>query len=246
MSPPVIPIEPGPIAGTRLVVVGPAPSKKTIQGRNTMRSLCLCACGREFETNNTSIRTKNKNSITQCQYCSSKINASLAAAIRWTDVNHDPATTTWIILFHYLQRMSINRANKAIKNHKDPSKYKVELTLEQYKDIAQQKCFWAFPGCEGPRLHSSYVRKDGSKQKSAITNNMTDDTIAKSYVSVIGIDRINNDLGYIVGNCVPCCTSCNTKKRSDSIPMMIEAATQLLSRQEELIALHNSTLEIEV
>lgn len=32
-------------------------------------------------------------------------------------------------------------------------------------------------------------------------------------VSVSGIDRINNDLGYVHGNCDPCCKDCNFAKR---------------------------------
>lgn len=34
----------------------------------------------------------------------------------------------------------------------------------------------------------------------------------KEYVS--GIDRIDNDKGYILENCVPCCTTCNFMKRN--------------------------------
>jgi hypothetical protein len=38
---------------------------------------------------------------------------------------------------------------------------------------------------------------------------------ASSYKNIVvnGIDRINNDLGYIESNCVPCCTRCNQEKR---------------------------------
>lgn len=31
-------------------------------------------------------------------------------------------------------------------------------------------------------------------------------------LSAGGIDRILNELGYVVGNCAPCCTSCNVMK----------------------------------
>ena len=31
-----------------------------------------------------------------------------------------------------------------------------------------------------------------------------------------GIDRINNDLGYELGNVVPCCFTCNSSKRAMS------------------------------
>lgn len=32
----------------------------------------------------------------------------------------------------------------------------------------------------------------------------------------IGIDRVNNDFGYEIGNCVPCCGSCNSGKSNRS------------------------------
>lgn len=32
----------------------------------------------------------------------------------------------------------------------------------------------------------------------------------------IGIDRVDNTVGYKIENCVPCCTKCNTYKMQDS------------------------------
>jgi hypothetical protein len=34
-------------------------------------------------------------------------------------------------------------------------------------------------------------------------------------LSGCGVDRKNNDLGYIPGNCIPCCTICNSIKGSE-------------------------------
>lgn len=34
-----------------------------------------------------------------------------------------------------------------------------------------------------------------------------------SYFAYNGIDRVNNEEGYIAGNCVPCCKKCNEIKR---------------------------------
>ena len=28
----------------------------------------------------------------------------------------------------------------------------------------------------------------------------------------LGVDRVDNEVGYTVGNCVPCCTECNSRK----------------------------------
>lgn len=32
-----------------------------------------------------------------------------------------------------------------------------------------------------------------------------------------GVDRVNNNLGYIVENCVPCCKRCNEMKMNNSV-----------------------------
>lgn len=37
-----------------------------------------------------------------------------------------------------------------------------------------------------------------------------------------GIDRVNNDLGYVLSNCVSCCKICNYAKRSMSISEFLE------------------------
>ena len=35
-------------------------------------------------------------------------------------------------------------------------------------------------------------------------------------IETVGLDRIDNDKGYIPGNVVPCCQSCNTRKKQKS------------------------------
>ncbi len=32
-----------------------------------------------------------------------------------------------------------------------------------------------------------------------------------------GVDRVDNSLGYVTGNVTPCCGSCNSRKRTDSV-----------------------------
>lgn len=58
-----------------------------------------------------------------------------------------------------------------------------------------------------------------------------------------GIDRVDNDVGYVTGNCVSCCADCNRAKRKMELPQfvayIIRAATHMRSRPE-LLALVNS------
>ena len=38
---------------------------------------------------------------------------------------------------------------------------------------------------------------------------------------VLGIDRIENDKGYTIDNCAPCCKDCNFKKGTGSIDRLL-------------------------
>jgi hypothetical protein len=64
------------------------------------------------------------------------------------------------------------------------------LTLEDFNQITQQNCFY----CGEKPLRVSY--KNGEDQ---------------AYI-YNGIDRVDNTLGYIKENVVPCCTTCNKMK----------------------------------
>ncbi len=44
-----------------------------------------------------------------------------------------------------------------------------------------------------------------------------------------GIDRVDNNLGYSAGNCVPCCTSCNFMKRSMSRAAFVEQCRRIVN-----------------
>jgi len=42
------------------------------------------------------------------------------------------------------------------------------------------------------------------------------DSVQNGYFLYNGIDRSNNDVGYTIDNCVPCCARCNYAKRASS------------------------------
>jgi len=59
-------------------------------------------------------------------------------------------------------------------------------------------------------------------------------------VHSIGIDRIKNDVGYVLSNCVPCCSICNMMKHShhqDEWLKHVAAIFQRHSRQAKHISL---------
>ena len=65
------------------------------------------------------------------------------------------------------------------------------ITKEQFRSIVNQNCYYC--GSE-PRP----LRKSGRGNGTCVVN---------------GIDRVDSSLGYILSNCVPCCTRCNRSKR---------------------------------
>ncbi len=64
------------------------------------------------------------------------------------------------------------------------------LTLEQFRDVAQQNCHYC-----GAEPRNIYER----------------DTYNGAFI-YNGLDRIDSNQGYVVGNVVPCCWTCNRAK----------------------------------
>jgi len=118
----------------------------------------------------------------------------------------------------------------------------VTITLDQFKSIIIKPCYFNFFGCVKLYAFSPYFYKNGNKRPSRST--MTLEHAKESIIMVSGVDRLNNDLGYIAGNCVPCCPECNYKKNNYSILEFLADARMLLSRETELIELYNSTLSL--
>lgn len=69
------------------------------------------------------------------------------------------------------------------------------LTKEQFKEIVDKNCY--------------YCNEIPSNISKSRTNN-------GDYI-YNGIDRVDNSIGYLYKNCVPCCGMCNTMKRHYSL-----------------------------
>ena len=48
----------------------------------------------------------------------------------------------------------------------------------------------------------------------------------------IGIDRLDNTKGYLLDNCVPCCTSCNYAKKDRTVLDFIEHCNKVVEYQK--------------
>lgn len=80
--------------------------------------------------------------------------------------------------------------------------YEFSLSFEDYKKLVQLPCHYC--GQEPYDIKFLYNRKS-KKDKSLDIS-----------VKINGIDRLDNNLGYILSNCVSCCKMCNLMKLSDS------------------------------
>jgi len=72
-------------------------------------------------------------------------------------------------------------------------KIEFKLSVDQYKNLVLNNCYYC----------------DAIPQK-----NPTASGLKRKNIFVNGIDRINSNLGYLLENCVSCCTNCNTAKMS--------------------------------
>lgn len=93
-------------------------------------------------------------------------------------------------------KTDVPNARKQYHRYKFSAKkrnYSFELSFEDFTYLTQENCFYcgSRPSNEGTKVKRKY------------------DTDTFVYN---GIDRVNNNEGYILENCVPCCARCNAMK----------------------------------
>lgn len=76
--------------------------------------------------------------------------------------------------------------------------YEFNITFEEFDNMLQKNCYYC-----GEEPESHYSDLHILREKTPFKRN--------------GIDRIDNTKGYIINNCVPCCTMCNYAKLHFSI-----------------------------
>ena len=91
---------------------------------------------------------------------------------------------------------AFNRVVETYRNNAKVRSIAFDLTESQCRELFDSKCHYC--GIPPATTHASET-KSGISSGDFIYN---------------GIDRVNNDLGYCVSNCVPCCRICNRAKNS--------------------------------
>lgn len=92
---------------------------------------------------------------------------------------------------------------------------------EYYKKLICSPCYYC--GAE-PKPFNAYNLKQQI--------NMTTTAVKEAWIQVNGVDRINPNVGYEVGNIVPCCTKCNYGKMSWSEEEYINHCYEVVKHQE--------------
>jgi len=105
---------------------------------------------------------------------------------------------------------------RSYKNGARNRNYSFDLSMEDFRELTKQNCY--------------YCGDTPSLIYSIKANN------TKNYV-YNGVDRIDNTKGYIKGNVVPCCGTCNRMK-------MNSIFSDFLSKVEKIYNKHSSTVSL--
>jgi len=101
------------------------------------------------------------------------------------------------------------------------------------------------PECRKEYPHSIQKRYDdykaGAKARGK-TWNLTEEEFSELWqkpcvycgaeIKTIGVDRVVNEIGYEVGNIVPCCTKCNMWKCADTLDDLIKHCRKIVETYE--------------
>lgn len=93
-----------------------------------------------------------------------------------------------------------------------------DLSFVDFKQIIVNNCIYC--GKSSDKLHYG----QGLRNQEAIE---------WSAFRYTGIDRVNNDLGYSIDNCVSCCTTCNNSKRQSSVNEFLERTGKLCCKYNQ-------------
>ena len=111
-------------------------------------------------------------------------------------------------------------ANELFRNYKKGASsrgYAFALTIKQFSELVFGKCFYC--GCKGFGVRNIKYRYNNEDIRVTVIHN--------------GIDRMDNNLGYVTENCVSCCVVCNRAKMRLSFDEFVVYLNNLVSYRTE-------------
>lgn len=103
--------------------------------------------------------------------------------------------------------------------------YEFSLNRDEFDRIITQNCHYCG---STPVPYNRYVMANGKPTKDKVNV----ENINRNWIFTNTIDRIDNDKGYILENCVPCCVDCNSMKLNNTYKRFIDKAYQIVKFQE--------------
>jgi dCMP deaminase len=103
------------------------------------------------------------------------------------------------------EEVSYNEIYRAISNGAKSRNYSFELSKDDVKTLVQQNCHY----CGSTPSNIKKINGRGEQKYN-------------------GIDRFDNNVGYILSNCRPCCSTCNTIKLDLSGQDFIEHISKII------------------
>lgn len=86
-----------------------------------------------------------------------------------------------------------------------------KIDQEEFICICSENCFY----CDAvPRPYNAYANENGQIHKRNSAHGISQETVDRAWIDINGIDRVDNNKGYTLDNCVPCCWECNQMKSS--------------------------------
>ena len=78
------------------------------------------------------------------------------------------------------------------------------ISFDEFRNIVKSECFYCGTG------HSKEIK---DRQR----NPKRPELMSEHVLTCNGVDRLDSSIGYIAENVVPCCTTCNFAKRTQSV-----------------------------
>lgn len=105
-----------------------------------------------------------------------------------------------ILKLHVSNKLPIGESsfNALFQSYKKAAKRRdliFELSEKEFRDLTQKNCYYC-----GSEPYSKY--------RASIDKN--------NYFLYNGVDRVKNNIGYVLENCVPCCKFCNSAKLKET------------------------------
>lgn len=140
-------------------------------------------------------KKSGKKSVTATWIC--RCDCGNTTTVRGRDLRHKQSRSCGKCM--PLGEAAFNACYNKTKDSAVSRNYNWSLTKEQFRFITSQPCTYC-----GKIPNQTY--KTQNNRGGYIHN---------------GIDRMNNEVGYVIENCVPCCKTCNYAKRTMTIDSFI-------------------------